>query len=212
MSIPAGRARIVVLGASGGVGRLLVDQALARGHEVHAVVRDPEGFVHAAHLRLVVHRGDVHDPASVADVVTPDSVIVSALGLRSKKDAGTLTAGARAAIAARPARIVWLGAIGTGASSSAVGPVMHRLMRAGFGVEYDDKVTSDTLVQGAGGTVVHAGPLTGRPPRPFQSIALTRLPRRVFPSFVPRAAVAQVMLDEAESGSHPGQVVVPRPR
>jgi len=32
---------ILVLGAAGGVGRLIVGQALARGHKVTAFVRDP---------------------------------------------------------------------------------------------------------------------------------------------------------------------------
>lgn len=33
--------RLAVFGATGGTGRQLVEQALAQGHEVTAVVRDP---------------------------------------------------------------------------------------------------------------------------------------------------------------------------
>ena len=33
--------RIVIFGATGGIGRCLVDQALAKGHVVTAAVRDP---------------------------------------------------------------------------------------------------------------------------------------------------------------------------
>jgi hypothetical protein len=65
-------------------------------------------------------------------------------------------------VAAHPARIVWLGAIGTGRSAQAVGRLTARLLRAGFGAEYDDKVTADATVLGAGGTVLHSGPLTDK--------------------------------------------------
>ncbi len=40
--IPAARSRILVLGATGGTGRPIVRQALARGHDVTALVRSPE--------------------------------------------------------------------------------------------------------------------------------------------------------------------------
>ncbi|MEP6814850.1 MAG: NAD(P)H-binding protein [Marmoricola sp.] len=36
--------RILVFGAAGNVGRRVVAEALSRGHEVTAVVRDPSGF------------------------------------------------------------------------------------------------------------------------------------------------------------------------
>jgi len=36
--------RVVVFGATGGVGRLVVEQAIAAGHVVTAVVRDPAMF------------------------------------------------------------------------------------------------------------------------------------------------------------------------
>ena len=36
------RSKILVLGATGGTGRLVVSQALARGHEVTVLVRSPE--------------------------------------------------------------------------------------------------------------------------------------------------------------------------
>ena len=36
------RPKILVLGATGGTGRLIVRQAIARGHDVRAMVRSPE--------------------------------------------------------------------------------------------------------------------------------------------------------------------------
>src|ERR1700684_2581721 len=186
--------RITVLGATGGTGRHLVTQALARGHQVDAVVRDPGRATWAADPRLTVHRGDAHDPASIADAIAPGSVVVSGLGVASKKEAATLTAGARAVVAAHPARIVWLGAIGTGRSVNAVGRLTARLLRAGFGAEYDDKVTADTIVLGAGGTVVPSGPLTGKADDPgTRVLPLSAVGRRFFPHRTSRATIARLM-------------------
>jgi uncharacterized protein len=202
--------RITVLGATGGTGRHLVTQAVERGHQVDAVVRDPGHSALAAHPRLTIYRGDVHDAASIASAITPESVVVSGLGVASKNEAGTLTAGARAVVAARPARIVWLGAIGTGRSASAVGRLTASLLRAGFGAEYDDKVAADTTVLDAGGTVLHSGPLSDQADDAgTRTLPLSAAGRRFFPHRTPRATVARLMLDEAEEPIHPGQLIIP---
>lgn len=143
---------------------------------------------------------------SIAAAIGPDSVVVSGLGVTGKKEAGTLTAGARAVVAARPARIVWLGAQGTGRSAAVVGRLTARLLRAGFGAEYGDKVAADTAVLDAGGTVLHSGPLSGKPDRPgTRALPLAAAGRRFFPRGTPRATVARLMLYEAESGAHRGK-------
>jgi uncharacterized protein len=205
--------RIAVLGASGGTGRQLVAQALERGHQVDALVRDPASAALPADARLAIHRADVHDAASIAAAITPESVVVSGLGVKAKNEVGTLTAGARAVVAAQPARIVWLGAIGTGRSAGAVGRLTARLLRAGLGAEYDDKVTADTTVLGAGGTVLHSGPLSGKADNPaVRAAPVSAARRRFFPRGTSRATVARLMLDEAEAPHHPGEIIIPKPQ
>ena len=71
--------RILIVGATGGTGRHLVTQALARGLQVTALVRDP-GKLAADHPRLTVARGDVLDPASVQAAMLGQDAVVSALG------------------------------------------------------------------------------------------------------------------------------------
>lgn len=202
--------RVTVLGASGGTGRQLVQLALARGHQVCAVVRDVGRASLPVSPLLTVCQGDVHDPGSIAAAIGPDSMVVSGLGVRGKSEVGVLAAGARAVVAAGPARIVWLGAIGTGRSTIAVGRLTGRLLRLMFGPEYLDKVTADQLILEAGGTVLHSGPLSDKADDPgVRSVPLAAAGRRFFPRGTSRATVARLMLDEAETPAHPGEIIVP---
>jgi uncharacterized protein len=103
-------------------------------------------------------------------------------------------------------------AVGTGRSAGAVGRLTARLLRAGLGAEYGDKVAADSAVLAAGGTVLHSGPLTDKADQPgTRAVALASAGRRFFPHRTPRATVARLMLDEAEHPAHPGEVIIPRP-
>jgi len=70
---------IAIFGATGRTGRHLVDQALAAGHRVTALVRTPASLP-LAHDRLRIVPGDVRDPATVAGVIAGQDVVLSALG------------------------------------------------------------------------------------------------------------------------------------
>ncbi|GAB7186329.1 NAD(P)H-binding protein [Kitasatospora sp. Ki12] len=70
-------ARIAVIGANGSIGGAVVAEAVARGHEVTAVVRDPARYRGRA---AAVEPGDVLDPADVARVAAGRDVLVSAVG------------------------------------------------------------------------------------------------------------------------------------
>jgi uncharacterized protein YbjT (DUF2867 family) len=74
-------ARVLIVGATGGTGRELVSQALERGHEVTAFVRNPAALP-IEHPRLRVVRGDVLDPASVEAAVRSQDAVLIALGHR----------------------------------------------------------------------------------------------------------------------------------
>lgn len=57
--------RYLVTGATGFVGRALVRQLVAAGHEVVALVRDPEAAADLAHAGVTLYRGDVVDAESI---------------------------------------------------------------------------------------------------------------------------------------------------
>ncbi|UQU68286.1 NAD(P)H-binding protein [Couchioplanes caeruleus] len=204
-----GAPRIAVLGASGAVGRLLVTQALDRGLEVTAIARDPARVPVADQALLVTVAADVHDAGSVARAAGGSDVLVSGLGVRGGPP-GTLTAGARAAVASGVDRVVWLGAYGTGESARQAGAVTRAVLRMLMRNELADKVAADATVLAAGGTVFHAGPMSDGPlASGRRTVPLGEAPRRIFPTGVSRATVAAAMLDEALTPHHPGRTVVP---
>jgi len=79
--------KLTVFGATGGIGREIVRQALDAGHEVTAVVRDP-ARLSVTGERLEVFRDDLADPEAVRPAVAGRDVVLSGLGARSRKDAG----------------------------------------------------------------------------------------------------------------------------
>jgi putative NADH-flavin reductase len=72
-------ARVLIVGATGGTGRQLVAQALARGYAVTAFVRDPSKL-QADHPQLTVIQGDVLDESSVETAMRGQDAVLSALG------------------------------------------------------------------------------------------------------------------------------------
>lgn len=88
-------ARIALFGATGTIGGRVLHEALGRGHQVTAVVRDPERLPDPD--GAAVTRGDVLDPSSVAEAAEGHDVVVSAFGPGSG-DPGTIVAAAKSLI------------------------------------------------------------------------------------------------------------------
>ncbi|MEU8935494.1 NAD(P)H-binding protein [Streptomyces sp. NPDC048409] len=203
---------VTILAASGAVGLALTRQAVERGHTVTAVARDPARITVPDSPRLIRVAADVRDPAGMARALDGSEVVLSGLGVAKGDKPGVLTAGSRAALDARPGRVIWLGAYGTGPSAQAAGLATRTLLKA-MGAELADKVTADTAVLEAGGTVFHSGPFMGGPASAERrTVGLDETPKRFFPARVSRETVAAAMLDEAGTPHFTGRVAVPLER
>jgi putative NADH-flavin reductase len=73
--------KLLVVGATGGTGSRLVEQALQQGHVVTAFARDP-AKLRLRHGNLRVVTGDVLDRAAVDAAVDGQDAVLSALGTR----------------------------------------------------------------------------------------------------------------------------------
>ncbi len=75
--------KLVVFGASSPTGKLLVEKALASGHEVTAFARDA-AKLGMTHEKLKVFAGDALNPAQVDEAVKGNDAVLSALGPKGK--------------------------------------------------------------------------------------------------------------------------------
>jgi putative NADH-flavin reductase len=162
--------KIAVIGANGKTGRLVVGEALARGHEVIAVVRDPAG-VRLKHERLQVARADARDAVALTQALVGAEAVVSTLGRSSqgKPLAPVFAAAMQATLAAIEAngaqRLSVISAQGVGEESDEGLGLTLRLMRRLLGKAIDDMREMERLVKASDleWTIARAGGLTNQP-------------------------------------------------
>lgn len=115
------RAKILVVGATGGTGRLIVRRALALGYDVAALVRSPEKASALKGATLIV--GDVRDETTLRDALNGRSAVISALGTPASpfRQVTLLSNATRALVRAmkiaQVARLVCITGIGAGDST-----------------------------------------------------------------------------------------------
>ncbi len=125
--------KLTIFAATGGIGRQILEQAAGAGHDVTAVVRNPQKLPGglARPVRVVTADLAAPDPAALKSVVEGADAVLSGLGPRSDSEAGIATRGTRAIAAAMKAagsrRIVVVSAapIGTVPSPARPNPPKH---------------------------------------------------------------------------------------
>lgn len=70
---------ITVFGANGGIGSLLVKQALEKGYQVRAYVRESSKF-DIAHPNLTIFRGDLYAFNKIESAISGTNAVISTLG------------------------------------------------------------------------------------------------------------------------------------
>lgn len=128
--------KIVVIGATGFVGSAILHEALQRGHEVTAIVRDPTRL--NPHPKLHPHKADVQDEDEVARLVAGHDAVISAFnpGWTNPDIYNVQVKGTRAIInAVKRAGVKRLLFVG-GAGSLEVKPGVQSVDLPGFPAEY----------------------------------------------------------------------------
>jgi putative NADH-flavin reductase len=203
--------KLTIIAATGGVGRELLEQAVAAGHDVTAVVRNPAKLSRQVHS--VTADLSAPDPAALESAVAGADAVLSGLGPHSNSDAGIASAGMPAIVAAMRAtavqRIVAVSAapVGTVPTRRRPNPPKHdpgdgffmryllsRVANLTLGRVFADLAEMEDILRESGldWTVVRPPRLTGKP--------LTRAYRTAYGQnlrgglSVPRADVAHLML------------------
>lgn len=102
MTTRANHRRITIIGATRGIGRLVLEQALAQGHEVTVLVRDPNRLEPVGGEVRVV-QGDATDPAAVRRAVRGSDAVIVALGAPALSSSKVRSEGTRAIVDAMTA-------------------------------------------------------------------------------------------------------------
>jgi len=203
--------KLTIIAATGGVGRELLEQAIAAGDDVTVVVRNPGKL--SREVRAVTTDLAAPDPAALESAIARRDAVVSSLGPHSNSDAGIASRGTRAIVAAMRAttvrRIVVVSAapVSTVPSPGRPDPPKHdpgdgffmrylfsKIASARFGKVYEDLALMEDVLAGSGldWTVVRPPQLTAKPLTGTYRTAYGQNIRGGFS--VPRADVADLML------------------
>ncbi|MFB7952824.1 NAD(P)-dependent oxidoreductase [Streptomyces sp. NPDC056045] len=144
--------RITVFGATGGVGQQIVRQAVAAGHEVTAVVRDPAGLPVPLSDVQVCAVARLDDPEALREAVAGRDAVLSALGSRTRRADGVaerLTGSVLAAMEAAGTRRLLVVSAAPVGPRSADDPLLDRLVRKGIGAVLKEVYADLTLMEAA---------------------------------------------------------------
>ncbi|NYI05737.1 NAD(P)-dependent oxidoreductase [Allostreptomyces psammosilenae] len=205
--------RMTVFGATGGTGAHLVRQALAAGHHVTAVVRDPARLGQAEHPRLEPVVADAMDPDAVAPTLAGRDAVISTLGPRTRGEGSVCSDGARAITTAMRAvgtrRLVVVTASGHVVDGgdgpftrAVVKPMLRRYLREGFA----DFARTDQVVRDSGldWTIMRPPRLTEGRRRPYR----TAVDRNVRGGItISRADLAHAILAALENPASIGHTI-----
>jgi len=217
--------KLTIFAATGGIGRQLVTQALATGHDVTAVARDATKV--PGDVRVVTTRDMAAASAlELERAVSGADAVLSGLGARSKADAGVAWRGTQAMVEAmwatnvRRILVVSAAPLGTVASPARPKPprtdpgdgiFMRNLFspfaRIAFGTHYADLAQMEDVLRDSGldWTIVRPPRLTDKPLTGSYRTAYGRnIPGGWFMS---RADVAHYMLHALDDPSSVKQTV-----
>jgi putative NADH-flavin reductase len=207
--------KLTIVAATGGIGRRVLEQAVAAGHDVTALVRNPKKL--SKDVRVVAADMLAPDPAALERSVKGADAVLSGLGPVSKSDAGVASQGTRAIVRAMKAagvrRIVVVSAAPVSTVPSPGRPrppkndpgdgffmrnILSPLTKVAFGKIYADLALMEDVLRDSGldWTVVRPPRLTNSPPTSTYRTAYGQNLRRGIA--ISRADVAQFMLRALE--------------
>jgi putative NADH-flavin reductase len=148
--------KIAVIGANGRTGRIVVKEALARGHQVVAVTRT-DGESEPDDVNLINARADVHDADALEHALAGAYAVISALGVgTSRAPTDVYSTGVRNTLGAMEstgaAKLAVISAVPAGPWEEQ--PLLQRrialpLFQRLFGASYDDMRRMEAILEEA---------------------------------------------------------------
>jgi putative NADH-flavin reductase len=201
---------LVVVGATGRTGRELVEQAVARGHRVTALVRNPQKLG-TPRDGLTVTRGDPLSTHAVSAVLPGHDAVLSAMGPPGAGRTTVVQDSARAIVtgmkAAGMRRLLVLSVALLFPGTGLIGAALRRTLLRGVA---DDSEEMERIVRASDldWTIVRPPRLINGPRTESYVVSVDRLPPGSGgTASIRRADVARFLLDEAERPAHVRQIV-----
>ena len=201
--------KVIVFGASGKTGRLVVEKARAAGHDVTAFVHG-DGQGPPAGARTL--SGDAGDPEAVRRAVAGHDAVIDTIGGTTPwKDKGLETSTAKAIIAGMKAegvrRLLVISAAGVGGSDDQVSfAYAHLLMPTMLRGSVKDKGRMEEEVEGSGLDFVIVRPalLSDDP----EDGRLAVVPKPDKAHHTRRGDLARFLVDQLTDDEHLGRAVI----
>jgi putative NADH-flavin reductase len=198
--------RLIVLGATGGIGKYLLEFATARGHEVTAFARSPQKIALKSE-RLKVIPGDLLNVEQLAQVLPGHDAVLSAFGpatlrrVTTRRKFGEVLAAAMQRSGSRRALVVSSALLFR--EQNIIGKLLKETL---FRNLIPDMTGMEAAIEkdGLEWTLVRPPRLTNGALTQSYHVADGRLPKGMT---VSRACVADFMVKEAERPAHVRQIV-----
>ncbi|MCS6158695.1 NAD(P)-dependent oxidoreductase [Shewanella baltica] len=203
--------KIAILGATGWIGGAILKEALSRGHQVTALVRDPSKL---SVTDVAVHAVDLEQPL-VAQTFAGVDVVIASVGGRAQQNHGLVASTVQHLLDVLPnakvPRLLWVG----GAGSLEVAPGVTLVSSPDFPAAYKD----EALAQGEALQVFRAAQTAinwtfvspaaeiypGESEGPYRLCGDSFFTDANGRSRISVTDYAKAMLDEAEQGTHANQ-------
>jgi putative NADH-flavin reductase len=197
--------RVLIVGASKGIGLETTHQALAAGYDVRAMARSANALT-LSHPKLEKVRGDALDLRDVEAALTKVDAVVITLGVglgELFRPVHLFSDATRVLIAAMHAqaikRLLCVTGFGAGDSNASISCLQKVPFQIVFGHAYEDKSRQEQLIKASGldWTIVRPGVLTSGPRTGHYQVL--REPAKWRNGIISRANVAEFLVRQIDN-------------
>jgi putative NADH-flavin reductase len=147
--------KVLVFGATGRTGRIIVKKILKEGYSVKVFVRNVKKINHIVHQNFSVSEGDVRNAKAVEDAVKDSDIVISALGNLKVIPNTIISDGVANIIAAMKLhgkdRLIFMSSLGVGDSKWQLGWVHNLIYLPTFlRSAFKDKESQEKLIHESG--------------------------------------------------------------
>ncbi|KFY11469.1 hypothetical protein V491_07189 [Pseudogymnoascus sp. VKM F-3775] len=217
--------RILILGGNGQTGRLVIDEALQRGHKITALIRDPSTIPVKNDLNIV--KGTPLEPSDIEKAFNavkgdPPTAVIVTLAAVADKESRVMTGAYECVIAAMKShgvsKIATISSFGIGSSLKNITFIMRwAIANTSLGVKFADHNQADETLKKSGLDFVQLRParLTMGPKAPVTYLGDDGLRDDgkglgIFAGLggISRASVAGCLVDAVEKNTWDGRTPV----